>query len=109
MWQAFLNTQEHETPRDRWLFRLDWLVSLFVLTTLFTTAVGPGQVLFAKRLAVPEIRRRHRWFWFYLVVASLAYTEWKNVIARVAQVKELVGERQWKVTPRAAAPAGGES
>jgi DNA-binding response OmpR family regulator/cellulose synthase/poly-beta-1,6-N-acetylglucosamine synthase-like glycosyltransferase len=91
--------------REGGLGRLDWLVSLFVLSTLFTMSVGPGQVLFAKRLAVPEIRRRHRWFWFYLVVASLAYTEWKNVIARVAQLKEVVGERQWKVTPRAAAPA----
>ncbi|GAA2722908.1 response regulator [Cellulomonas aerilata] len=93
--------------REGGVGRLDWLITLFILTTLFTMSVGPGQVVFAKRLAVPEIRRRHGWFWFYLLVASLAYTEWKNVIARVAQLKELVGERQWKVTPRAAGPAAG--
>lgn len=85
--------------------RLDWLISVFVLTTLFTLSVGPGQVLFARRLAVPEVRARAGWFWHYLLVSSFAYTEWKNVIARVAQVKEAVGERQWKVTPRSAAPS----
>ena len=95
--------------REGGLGRLDWLISLFVLTSLFTFSVGPAQVVFAQRLAVPEIRRRRRWFWLYLVVSSLLYTEWKNVIARVAQLKELTGERQWKVTPRAvtAATEGG--
>ena len=90
--------------RDGGLDRLDWLISVFVLTTLFTLSVGPGQTLFARRLAVPEIRRRGSWFSSYLLVSTLAYTEWKNVIGRVSQVKELVGERQWKVTPRAASP-----
>ena len=33
---------------------------------------------------------------------SLVYTEWKNVVARIAQIKELVGEAQWNVTPRTA-------
>ena len=36
---------------------------------------------------------------WYLVTAPV-YTELKNVISRVAQIKELMGERQWKVTPR---------
>jgi hypothetical protein len=31
------------------------------------------------------------------------YTPFKNLIARVAQVKELSGERRWVVTPRTAA------
>lgn len=85
--------------------RLDWLVPVFVLTTLFTASVGPGQTLFARRLAVPEIRRQPGWFWRYLLVSSFVYTELKNVIGRVAQVKELMGEREWKVTPRPTAPA----
>ena len=51
-------------------------------------------------LAVPEVRRHSRWFWSYLLVSSVVYTEWKNIIARVAQVKELLGEHQWNVTPR---------
>jgi cellulose synthase/poly-beta-1,6-N-acetylglucosamine synthase-like glycosyltransferase len=81
---------------------LSWLIPLFVLTTLFTLSVGPGQTLFAWRLAAPEIRRRSRWFWLYLLWSSALYTEWKNIITRVAQLKEITGERQWKVTPRSA-------
>ncbi|WP_200809766.1 response regulator [Demequina sp. NBRC 110054] len=86
--------------RDGGLDSLDWFIAIFVLSTLFTTTVGPAQTLFAWRLAVPEIRRHRGWFWMYLLFASLFYTEWKNIIARVAQVKEMVGDRQWKVTPR---------
>jgi CheY-like chemotaxis protein/cellulose synthase/poly-beta-1,6-N-acetylglucosamine synthase-like glycosyltransferase len=89
-----------------WLWRgdaLDWSVPIFVLTTLFTLSVGPGQTLFAYLLAAPEIRRRKGWFLFYLAVSSLFYTEFKNLIARVAAIKELMRERAWKVTPRAAA------
>ncbi|ADB74244.1 response regulator [Geodermatophilus obscurus] len=93
--------------RDGGLGRLDWLVPLFVLTTLFTASVGPGQAFFARKLAVPEIRRQRWWFLRYLVVSSFFYTEFKNVIARVAQLKEFSGEREWKVTPRAA-PAASE-
>ena len=49
---------------------------------------------------MPEIRERSSWFWSHLLVSSLVYTEWKNIIGRIAQVKELVGEAQWNVTPR---------
>lgn len=79
---------------------LSWLAPALVLATMFTLAVGPGQTLFARRLAVPEIRRRTWWFWSHLLVSSLVYTEWKNIVARIAHVKELVGETQWNVTPR---------
>ncbi len=79
---------------------LDWFVPLFVLSTLFTLSVGPSQTLFAYRQADPQIRRHRRWFLAHLVLASGFYTEFKNVIGRVAQVKQLVGETSWKVTPR---------
>jgi cellulose synthase/poly-beta-1,6-N-acetylglucosamine synthase-like glycosyltransferase/CheY-like chemotaxis protein len=79
---------------------IDLLVPFFVLTTLFTLSVGPGQTLFAYRLALPEFRRHRAWFLAYLIVSSVFYTEMKNVIGRVAQIKELTGDRQWKVTPR---------
>ncbi len=88
--------------RDAGLESLDWFIAIFVLTTLFTTTVGPGQTFFAWRLAAPDIRRHKKWFWIYLFFASLFYTEWKNIISRVAQVKETMGETTWKVTPRAA-------
>ena len=90
---------------------LDWFIPVFVLTTLFTLSVGPWQTLFAYRQADPEIRKRKRWFLFYLLIASVFYTEYKNVIARVAQVKQAMREKAWKVTPRTAgaggAPEGG--
>jgi len=92
--------------REGGLQNLSWLIALFVLTTLFAASVGPGQTLFAWRLAVPELRRRKAWFWMYLLWTSFFFTEWKNTISRVAQIKELMRERQWKVTPRAAVPKG---
>lgn len=82
---------------------IEWDISIFVLASLFTLSVGPTQVLFAYRLAAPEIRRNRRWFWSYLVVSVFFYTPFKNLIARVAQVKEFSGERRWVVTPRIAA------
>ena len=79
--------------------KVDWLIPIFVLTSIFTLSVGPGQVLFAYLNAAPQVRRYRGWFWLFLVTAPV-YSEFKNVIARVAQVKELMGDRQWKVTPR---------
>ena len=86
--------------RDGGVTQLNWLAPSLILATLFTLAVGPAQTLFAWRLAVPELRERKSWFVSYLLVSSLVYTEWKNIIARIAQIKELVGESQWNVTPR---------
>lgn len=88
-----------------WVVRgdvLDWRVPIFVLSTLFTLSVGPLQTWFAYRNADPQIRANRRWFWQYFIFASIFYTEYKNVIARTAQMKELMGERDWRVTPRSA-------
>ncbi len=79
---------------------INWLVPIFIITTLFTLSVGPGQVFFSYKLSLPEIKKHKSWFLFYFIVGSLFYAEFKNTIARVAQVKELLQERQWKVTPR---------
>ncbi|WP_433338695.1 glycosyltransferase [Spirillospora sp. CA-294931] len=79
---------------------LDWAVPTFLLATVFTVATGPVQTYFAWRLAVPELRRRHRWFWSYLLVSSVFYSHFKNMIARNAHLKEGLGDRQWRVTPR---------
>ncbi len=81
---------------------IEWLIPIFVMTTLFTLSVGPGQVYFSYKLSTPEIRQHKGWFLYYLIVGSLYYTEYKNTIARVAQIKELFKERHWKVTPRTA-------
>jgi cellulose synthase/poly-beta-1,6-N-acetylglucosamine synthase-like glycosyltransferase/GGDEF domain-containing protein len=81
--------------------KLDWLIPTFVLTSVYTLSVGPGQALLAWWTAVPELRGRRRWFLRYLLWAPL-YAEWKNQVARVAQVRELLGQRAWVVTPRQA-------
>lgn len=81
--------------------RIDWFVPVFVITTLVTMGTGPGQLIFISRLADPQIRQRRRWFWWYLFICIVFYTEFKNLIGRVAQVKEIMGERVWRATPRA--------
>jgi cellulose synthase/poly-beta-1,6-N-acetylglucosamine synthase-like glycosyltransferase len=87
------------------LHRLDWAVPVCVLAVLLTMAAGPVQALFAWRLAVPELRGRSPWFWSYLFVTTFLYSHFKNMVARQAHLKEALGDRQWRVTPRAAAKA----
>ncbi|MGW9042365.1 glycosyltransferase [Streptomyces lydicus] len=84
---------------------LDWAVPVCVLAMLLTVAAGPVQALFAWRLAVPELRARTRWFWSYLLLSTVFYSHFKNMVARQAHLKEALGDRQWRVTPRAAAKA----
>ncbi len=91
--------------REGGVNRLDWAVPVFVLTTVFTLSVGPGQALFAYLRGHESVKEHRSWFWWYLIIASVFYTEYKNIIARVAQVKELMGERAWKVTPRSVTTA----
>lgn len=83
---------------------------VLILLTLAVLACGPIQLLFAHRVADPAVRSRNRWWWSFLLVNMVVYQEYKNLIGRVAQIKHLMGERHWTVTPRtvgapAAAPA----
>lgn len=87
------------------VLRLDWAVPVCVLAVLFTMSAGPVQALFAWRLAVPELRGRTPWFWFHLLISTFFYSHFKNMVARQAHLKEALGDRQWRVTPRAAAEA----
>jgi len=92
-----------------WLLRnnppINWFVPIFIATTLFTLSAGPAQVLFAWKLAHPSIKSHKRWFVLFLFSSLIFYTEVKNIIVRTAHLKELMGERTWKVTPRASRPA----
>jgi cellulose synthase/poly-beta-1,6-N-acetylglucosamine synthase-like glycosyltransferase len=81
---------------------LDWLIPLFVLLSIFTLSVGLAQTVFAYVLGDPRIRNHRGWFVLYAIHSTLWFGEFKNVIARVAHLKELIGERQWRITPRAA-------
>ena len=90
-----------------WLSRGDTLSygwPIFFCSTLFVLHIGPVQTWYAYRLADWEIKQHKSWFWGYLLFSTLFYTEYKNTIARVAHIKEFVGERAWKVTPRGDAP-----
>lgn len=81
--------------------RVDWVVPVCLLATLFTLSAGLIQAAFARRLAMPELRERKAWFWTYMLVSTVFYSHFKNVIARQAHLKEALGDRQWRVTPRA--------
>jgi cellulose synthase/poly-beta-1,6-N-acetylglucosamine synthase-like glycosyltransferase/CheY-like chemotaxis protein len=92
--------------RDGGLGHLDWLVPLFVLLSIFTLSVGGAQAIFAYVLGDPRIRHHRAWFVLYAIHSMLWFGELKNLIARVAQLKEVTGERHWRVTPRGAAAPG---
>jgi cellulose synthase/poly-beta-1,6-N-acetylglucosamine synthase-like glycosyltransferase/GGDEF domain-containing protein len=86
---------------------INWFVPIFVITTLFTLSAGPAQVAFARRLAHPSIKQHPRWFLLFFLASVFFYTEMKNVIVRTAHLKELMGEKTWKVTPRSVKPRVG--
>ena len=92
--------------RDHGLAHLDWLVPVFVLLALFTLTVGTAQAIFAYVLGDDRIRRHRGWFVLYAINTVLWFGEFKNVIARVAQLKELTGERVWRITPRSVTAPG---
>ncbi|HLX41375.1 MAG TPA: glycosyltransferase, partial [Ktedonobacteraceae bacterium] len=91
-----------------WLVRhgglqgINWLVPFFLLATLFTLTTGPVQAMMAFFVAIAEIRRRRWWFAFYMVISFLFYANFKNLVAAVAQIKHIMRERNWQITPRTA-------
>jgi cellulose synthase/poly-beta-1,6-N-acetylglucosamine synthase-like glycosyltransferase/GGDEF domain-containing protein len=87
--------------RDGGFGKLNFLIPLFVLLSIFTFSVGVAQGVFAYLLGDARIRRHRAWFILYAFHSMLWFSEFKNLIARVAQLKEVIGERQWRVTPRA--------
>jgi hypothetical protein len=94
---AFALTHRREVP-------VDWTIPLFVFSSVTALSLGPVQTILAYRLAAPEVRRHRSWFWAYPLLAGLFYEEFKNTIARVAHLKQLMGERRWRVTARADQP-----
>jgi len=82
------------------LDEINWFVPILFILTIATLATGPGQILFTWHLADEQHKRHRSWFFLYLWRAFLFYAEYKNLIARVAQLKEAAGEKAWKVTSR---------
>lgn len=81
---------------------LDLTSPLFALISLYVLVSGPLQTAAAYRLAAPDVRAHPRWFLGALVLNLVFYTELKNLVNRVAHLKQLRGEHQWVVTPRTA-------
>jgi len=89
-----------------WVFvrgdHLNWFVPVFVATLVFTTLVSPFQLVCTYLLAEKSIRERGWWWIAHMFVMFLAYSELKNIMSRVAHLKELCREKAWRVTPRGA-------
>ena len=82
---------------------IDWAIPVFLFTTIYTFSVGPGQVFFAYLLS----RKTHVkkvWFLEYLFTSTLLYAPFKDTLSRIAHLKEGMGERTWRVTPRLETP-----
>ncbi|MDO0932872.1 glycosyltransferase [Streptomyces sp. DG2A-72] len=95
----------HSVWRAGGVDRIDWAVPTCLLAAAFTVSAGAVQAAFAWRLAVPELRARRGWFWRYLLISTVFYTHFKNMVARQSHLKELLGDRRWRVTPRSVAKA----
>ena len=85
--------------RNGGFHNINWAVPIFIVTSIVTLSTGPLQIYFIYRLGHPSIKAHKRWFVFY-VLMSFFYTEYKNTIARVSQLKEFMKDREWKVTSR---------
>jgi cellulose synthase/poly-beta-1,6-N-acetylglucosamine synthase-like glycosyltransferase len=78
-------------------------VPRLLLALAFTSLSGPFQTWVAYRTTPVAHRAPARQYVVYALASLLFYGELKNVVARVAQVREAVGERRWVTTPRSAA------
>ncbi|MFG2556270.1 glycosyltransferase [Streptomyces sp. NPDC048581] len=95
----------HSVVRAGGADRIDWATPACLLAFAFTLSAGLVQTAFAGRLALPELRRRRGWFWRHALISTVFYTHFKNIVARQSHLKELLGDRRWRVTPRVAATA----
>ena len=84
---------------------IQWTIPIFLATTAFTVSTGPGQIIIAYMLARKPVKRKLGWFVEYLFVSTFFFSPFKDALSRIAHVKEAMGERAWKVTPRVAPPA----
>lgn len=80
--------------------RLNWLIPLFVVTTVIALCTVPLQVVCAFRWSSSDLQRHRWWFAFYILLSTVFYNGFKSLIAQVAHIKETTRDRHWKVTPR---------
>ncbi|MBS0621738.1 MAG: glycosyltransferase family 2 protein [Verrucomicrobia bacterium] len=76
------------------------LIPIFVVTTIFTFSAGPFLAVRTYLFATPKIKRHKWWFVIYFFFSFIVFAEMKNLIVRIAQLKECMGETTWNITPR---------
>ncbi len=84
---------------------LAWFAPLLVATTLVMASSGIAQLVIGHHVAHPSVRAHRAWWFAFLVLGLSVYSEFKNVGVRVAHLRELFGQQQWVVTPRAVSVA----
>lgn len=78
---------------------LEWTVPLLLASTVYVLSCGPLQSLFAHANAAPMVRKQKGWFLIHLLVSTF-HAEFLMLLTRVAQLRQLFGEREWRITPR---------
>lgn len=87
------------------LLQEDWSASAILTIQLMVlyiigVAGAPVQTLFAWWNGTPRTRQRWWHYIVYTVFSAVAYQEWKNLVARVAHLREITGVNEWVVTRR---------
>jgi DNA-binding response OmpR family regulator/cellulose synthase/poly-beta-1,6-N-acetylglucosamine synthase-like glycosyltransferase len=82
------------------LDRLDWGVPVLVLAAIVTFVSSPVQTVCAYVLADPAVRSHRRWFVLHLLAGPIFMQFFKTVIVQIAQLRQLTGDNEWRITPR---------
>ncbi len=81
------------------IYALDWQVPLLLAATVYVLSTAPLQSLIAYANAAPQMRKRVGWFLIHMLFADL-YARYLTLLTRVAHLRQLFGEREWRITPR---------
>lgn len=81
------------------ILALNWFVPVLVGATVYVLGTGPLQSLFAYINAAPQIRKHRSWFILHGLLGYFC-SEFLTMLSRVAQVRQLMGENEWRVTSR---------
>lgn len=81
------------------IYALDWQIPILLAATAYVLGTGPLQSLIAYANAAPFIRERAGWFLLHMLFVNL-YSEFLALLTRVGHLRQLFGEREWRITPR---------
>lgn len=79
--------------------RIEWTVPILLMATVYVLSTGPLQILIAYINSAPQIRSHPGWFALHFFLANL-YAEFLTMLSRVGHLRQLMGEREWRITPR---------